>query len=74
MPKDIETYLSFDKSNIIEILTGVEKEKQSDRFNNPVIPDPLISVTKGTVNIRLCQTKYYSYSVKRANKNEKTEI
>ncbi len=36
VPKDIETYLSFDKSNIIEILTGVEKEKQSDRFNNKI--------------------------------------
>lgn len=55
----------------VKVLNSNIPTMQSDRFNNPVIPDPLISVTKGTVNIRLCQTKYYLYRINRIENDTK---
>lgn len=38
---------------------------KSTKFSNPQITAPVISVKDNSVNISLCQTKYYAYIVKR---------
>ena len=48
--------------------------EQSSRFSKPTISIPQISVQNGTVNIQLCQTKYYSYLVKRLNNGKTATI
>lgn len=57
----------------VKVLKGNEPKEQSDRFSKPVIPTPSITVSDGTVNIELCQTKYYSFMVKRV-KNGQIDI
>lgn len=52
---------------------AVPKQKSS-RFSHPTIQKPLISVKNGTVQIVLCQTKYYDYIVKRENNGKTTTI
>ena len=39
----------------------------SNRFSIPTIQKPTISVEENKINIRLCQTEYYSYLIKRNN-------
>ncbi len=46
----------------------------STRFSTPTICKPEIKVENNSVFIDLCQTKYYSYIVKRANSGIKTTI
>lgn len=57
------------KLNLMEqkFLAGNEPKQSSDRFSRPSITTPQISVKDGTVNIELCQTKYYAYLIKRIN-------
>lgn len=57
----------------IRVLSGNAPRQVSDRFTRPTISTPTISVKNGTINIELCQTKYYSYIVNRV-KNGKTDI
>ncbi len=52
---------------------AVPKQKSS-RFSHPTIQKPQISVKNGTVQIVLCQTKYYDYIVKRENEGKFTII
>lgn len=63
------------KLNVLTVktLTGNIPANSSTRFSNPSINQPKISVVNNAVNIELCQTKYYSYLIKRA-KNGKNEI
>lgn len=57
----------------IRVLSGNATRQVSDRFTRPTISTPTISVKNGTINIELCQTKYYSYIVNRVN-NGKIDI
>jgi len=57
----------------VKVLQGNEPKDISTKFTMPTISTPTISVKDGTVNIELCQTKYYSYLVKRI-KNGKNEV
>lgn len=41
--------------------------EQSTRFTSPIIKKPAITVNNNNINIQLCQTKYYSYLIKRNN-------
>lgn len=54
-------------------LSGAEPKEVSTRFSRPVISKPEIQVNNNNVNIVLCQTKYYSYLINRAN-NGKIEL
>lgn len=47
--------------------------EKSDKFSNPQIAMPTIVVNNDTVDISLCQTKYYSYLIKR-KRNGKTDV
>lgn len=60
------------KLNILKakVLKGNEPSEKSSRFFNPKINSPTISVENNTINIELCQTKYYSYIVKRKKDNK----
>lgn len=49
----------------VKVLSGTEPTEKSNKFSSPFITTPAISVNNGTVNIELCQTKYYSYIIKR---------
>ncbi len=49
----------------VKLLAGNEPKQISNRFSSPTIPEPTISVSNGQININLCQTKYYSFIVKR---------
>ncbi|MDE6597174.1 MAG: transglycosylase domain-containing protein [Clostridia bacterium] len=49
----------------IKVLKGCEPQEQSDRFTNPSILVPTISVKNNVVYIELCHAKYYSFIVKR---------
>lgn len=64
------------KLNIMKIKTikGNAPKEVSTRFSNPTINKPSIYVEEGTVNIKLCQTKYYSYILKRAKSGNYSTI
>ncbi len=49
----------------VKLLADNEPKQISNRFSSPTIPEPTISVANGQININLCQTKYYSFIVKR---------
>ncbi|MDE6000749.1 MAG: hypothetical protein K2G96_00270, partial [Clostridia bacterium] len=49
----------------VKVLKGSEPQQLSDRFSNPTISTPTISVKDNAVNIELCHAKYYSFIVKR---------
>ncbi|MCM1437964.1 MAG: transglycosylase domain-containing protein [Roseburia sp.] len=51
----------------VKCLTDNLPREQSDRFSSPVIKKPSISVKNNEISIELCQTKYYSYLIKRDN-------
>ena len=58
----------------VKVLKGTEPIQYSDRFTNPVIPTPTLSVSESGVNIELCHTKYYSFIVKRTKNGKSEEI
>ncbi len=60
------------KLNVLTVRTlkGTEPLTYSDRFTNPAILTPKISVKDGTVNIELCHTKYYAFLIKRGENEE----
>lgn len=64
------------KLNILTVktLVGNHPTKTSTRFSYPTINQPTISVINNTVTIQLCQTKYYSYVINRANGNKNEVI
>ncbi len=49
----------------IKVLKGNEPLQVSDRFVNPSIKTPSITVNNNVVNINLCHAKYYSFIIKR---------
>ncbi len=49
-------------------------QETSSRFSSPKIEKPLIYVKNGAVYIKLCQTQYYSYIVKRENNGNSVTI
>lgn len=49
----------------VKVLKGCEPQQRSDRFTNPTVPTPTISIKNNTVNIELCHAKYYSFILKR---------
>lgn len=51
----------------IKVLEGGSPLPQSTKFSSPTISLPKIYVKDNAVCIELCQTKYYSYIVKRKN-------
>ncbi len=57
----------------VKVLKGNAPLQQTDRFSKPTVNTPTISVSENKVNIELCQTKYYSYIIKRA-KNGKIDV
>lgn len=57
----------------VKVISGNKPANKSTRFSNPVISSPVIIVENDTVNIKLCQTKYYSYIIKRS-KNGKSKV
>lgn len=58
----------------VKVLNSNIPDSQSDRFCNPVIPNPTISICNGTVNIELCYAKYYSFVVNRVQNNKKETV
>ena len=57
----------------VKVISGNEPKQTSTKFSSPTIKNPSITVNKGTVNIELCQTKYYAYLLKRYQ-NGKYEV
>lgn len=57
----------------VKVLQGAEPKQRSTRFSSPTIAQPTIKVENNSVNIQLCQTKYYAYLVKRY-KNDDFEV
>lgn len=49
----------------VKVLCNNLPKEQSTKFTNPSIKKPAIIVKNNQINISLCQTKYYSYLVKR---------
>ncbi len=52
----------------VKVLSNSQPTEQSTRFTLPTIKKPTILVNNNKISIRLCQTKYYSYLIKRGNK------
>ncbi len=63
------------KLNILEVKTikGNEPKEISHKFTNPTICSPSIYIKNNAICIELCQTKYYSYLIKRTS-NGKTSV
>lgn len=57
----------------VKCLESHTPKDKSSRFSNPTIKKPNITVNNDTIAIELCQTKYYSYLIKRI-KNGKIDI
>ncbi len=57
----------------VKVLSGNEPKEISSRFSCPSIQNPTFSAKNGEIIIELCQTKYYSYLIKRY-KNDKFEV
>ena len=84
---DIDAELYYDSNKIeladkvspklnvltVKTLSGNIPLSASTRFSYPTISQPQIQVSESTVNIVLCQTKYYSYLIERT-KNGKNEV
>ncbi len=51
----------------VKCLSDNLPSEQSTRFTSPTIKKPAISVNNNNISIELCQTKYYSYLIKRNN-------
>lgn len=52
----------------VKVLDDNLPKEQSTRFTSPTIKKPAILVNNNKICISLCQTKYYSYLIKRGNK------
>lgn len=52
----------------VKVLSDNLPKEQSTRFTSPTVKKPVISVNYNKVSMVLCQTKYYSYLIKRQNK------
>lgn len=57
----------------VKCLQGNDRYERTTRFTSPIIKKPSILVNNNQVTIQLCQTKYYSYIVKRQS-NGKTDV
>ncbi len=74
---DAELYYNFNKTELadelspklnrlkVKILNSITPLPKSTRFTFPTIKTPSVKVENGNVFIGLCQTKYYSYLIKR---------
>lgn len=51
----------------VKVLSDNMPKEQSTRFTAPTIKKPSILVNNNNISISLCQTKYYSYLIKRQN-------
>lgn len=58
----------------VKVLKGNEPKEKSTRFTSPTIQKPEISIDKNLISIILCQTKYYSYLIKRQSDGKNTVI
>lgn len=58
----------------IKVLKNNSPKEISSRFSCPKIEKPVLSVKDNTVNIQLCQTKYYAYLIKRRFQGKNEEI
>ena len=58
----------------VKCLTDNLPKERSYKFTKPKIQKPNIIVVNNTVNISLCQTKYYSYLIKRGNNGKIDEV
>ena len=58
----------------VKVLKGNTPKEISTKFTHPSIQNPSISVVNGTVNIELCQTKYYDYVINRQFNGKKEVI
>ena len=58
----------------VKCLEDNAPKEQSDRFSTPSIRKPAIIVSENKISIELCQTKYYSYLIKRINNGKITTI
>lgn len=58
----------------VKVLKGREPKNQNTKFSSPEIAMPEIFVKNNAVNIRLCQTKYYAYIIKRGFNGKFTTI
>lgn len=57
----------------VKCLQGNDRYERTTRFTSPIIKKPNILVNNNQVTIQLCQTKYYSYIIKRQS-NGKTDV
>ena len=83
---DAEEYFSNNKTVIadplspklnivtVKVLKNNEPKEVSRKFSSPTISTPSISVKNGSINIELCQTKYYDYLIKRQFGGKNTTI
>ena len=51
----------------VRVLKGCAPKEASTKFSSPTIQPPELSVTKESINIKLCYAKYYEYCIKRDN-------
>ncbi len=58
----------------IKTLADNRPQETSTKFTEPDISTPTVKVSENTVNIELCQTKYYSYIVNRTQNGKKSVI
>ena len=58
----------------VKVLSGNEPNQISDRFSNPTIQTPTITVVNNQVNINLCHAKYYLFTVNRYKNGINTTI
>jgi penicillin-binding protein 2A len=58
----------------VKVLKGNEPKEVSTRFSSPTIQKPQINIENNQISIILCQTKYYSYLIKRKNDDEESVI
>lgn len=49
-------------------------KSKSDRFSNPKIEKPILSVNKNEIKISLCQTEYYKIAILKEYNNNKKKI
>lgn len=58
----------------VKCLSGNEPKNESTKFSHPEIRKPQINVVNNTVTIKLYQTEYYSYVIKRQQNGNSDEI
>ena len=58
----------------IKVLANAVPTQISQKFSYPTIKTPAIKATYGNICIELCQTKYYSYLIKRRSDGKEVTI